>query len=1281
MKSIFLFILAVIILILLAVFSWLFVLSMEWPTWGIFVVFFGVLGLYFGIHAIRSFVLISRSKSRLLASQKTSVRLSNQPAKFKLDLAKKWKAVVDMLKQSQLRRFGNPLYVLPWYMVIGESGSGKTTAITRSRLSSMLRQTAETKKIVQTLNCDWWFFNQAIILDTAGRYVSPDSIDQDQEEWHYLLALFAKYRSGEGLNGLVIVVAADELLADDAELLDRRGRALRERIDHLMRVFEKRFPIYVMLTKSDQIFGFTHWAENLSDIESQEAMGYLSEDAADLRDDKHFVNSAIDTIVQRLHTMRLDMAVRGVKMSPEMLMFPGEVKRLRDGLQIFLNSVFGENPYLEQPYLRGLFLTSGRQEGSLPSRLKSILPVFNKADSDSPDGKKGLFIHDVFARILPKERYVFLPGEIVSRWRKATNNMALVAWLFVCSAFIIFLIISYQTTSNTIDRFKAVIPKEFAQVINTQGSNAISNVREIDTLLVVVDLLLSEGKKWKTSWLAFSPEVRRLDGKLKQAFVQAFRRMESTSTGVNKYDENLMMHGDPLNKAYAFLGTIRHINMVQARINGANFEQINAMPQVPRELLEQNDLLSKELRDQFDALVSASVAWSDPSDPYLKESLKNMRAVLAREVFKAVNTGWLINWANNQSNISAIKLSNFWNTNLLGNQDLQIEPGLTAAGHVAINTFLAEMQQALQNSPEFVTEAGIFRSWYLTSRFNAWKSFARGFTGEGALVGVEPVWRELIQTLGTKTSPFYLFLSRLNKEFANLEQEKSPHWLNFARYYFDLQTQAQSTLPLKNTMNVVKAINSVAGGAIRRSIDSGSRLLTGAVSDATRDINLFQNYQEKLIKTTTLALGGPSQNFQIARRYFSGATEEEKISEIRDLAQSLETFRKDSKYNNADDEAIWQVISGPINALISYVLEQASCQVQQDWDRNVIWKSQLAINPKEASEQLFGNDGTVWALVDGPNRYFINLNGGSFSISEYNGHKLPFAIGFVGFLNQAVTSRVSALVREQRAKAATGKSAKLSLSALPLSVNASAKVRPYSAMLTIQCAEEPIELSNLNMKSSSSFAWTPEQCGETSLQLKIDNLTLTKRYPGPMGLPTMLEEFKEGARVFTPNDFPAAAGRLDELGVTEITVRYDMDGTESVMQLAQDYKYLSAQTTPSTQSAVSRMEISVPARAGRCWTGVAVQDASMTLPKYIANEANKKVNPPPPPIESPLPPVKPLKPVPIKDIVIKKGDTLFSIGKKYAVDPLILRSLNNLKSDKIIEGDTLLVPIWPADSQ
>lgn len=204
----------------------------------------------------------------------------------------------------------------------------------------------------------------------------------------------------------------------------------------------------------------------------------------------------------------------------------------------------------------------------------------------------------------------------------------------------------------------------------------------------------------------------------------------------------------------------------------------------------------------------------------------------------------------------------------------------------------------------------------------------------------------------------------------------------------------------------------------------------------------------------------------------------------------------------------------------------------------------------------------------------------------------------------------------------------------------------------------------------------PGKCGETKLEIEIDNMTLTKRYPGPTGLATMLQEFADGARVFTPVDFPAAAKQLDELEVREITLRYDMQGREDILQLAQDYKFVLEQTTPSTQPPISRLNIQVPARAGQCWVADTAAEQTLSVPRLIQKEVQKTVSPPLKPPEPPLPPVQPLEPAPTKQITVKAGDTLFSIAKTYKVDLIILKELNDLNNDTIRVGQKLLVPIW-----
>ena len=1268
--------LATVLILIFAILSWAVILYLEWPLWGAFTIFFAVIATYFGVKALRRLALRSSVKARLLATESKAAVAFNQQDDYKFDLLNKWKSAVHLLKNSQLRLFGNPLYVLPWYMVMGESGSGKTTAITRSRLTPMLRETAQTKQIVQTNNCDWWFFSEAIVLDTAGRYVSPVGDSNDHDEWDYLLTLFNKYRAREGLNGLVIAIDAPTLLTGDIATIESRGRSLRDRIDQLMRLFEKRFPIYIMITKCDQIYGFSQWADQLSDDQSQEAMGFLSDQSQGIHDVQQFGHVAINALSSQLGRLRLDMAMRGITLSSEMLLLPDEVTRLKSGLQLFLKATLGHNPYLEHPFLRGLFLTSGLQQSPLPSRLGNLLaasPEPNEASGVS----KSLFIHDIFSRILPKERDIALPGQIVSRWRRVTANMVLVSWISLCIATLVFIFVSFQSTSSTIKRFDQAIPASFGQ-FTTDGNQAYE-LEQLSDGLTIVGFILKEEENWNTRWLAFNPEVDLLETKLKKVFVRKFREVQNSRSGVNLDVQVLLESPDPSKRAYALLTLARYVNMMQARVDGASYQQILAMPQIPQNVISLIDpALSQRLSNGFDDLLVASIAWSAPNDRYLTDTLFSYRESLQEEVFKTPQMEWLIQWANALPGIHPIRLSDFWDPDGIDRTGIKVDGGLTLRGKERIDGFVKELRQALQNQESIINASDAFYAWYIEERLNAWRSFAWGIMQGEVLIATEPDYLNIIASLNTPNSPFKLFFNKLLSEFEQLSPSQSPSWLEFARYYIKLFDQVSSNSTVKGAMGMVNAVNNVAGQAMRQSIVNRTNLLTGQLTRARDDISLFEQY---LISQQTAAvevMRGVGSAFDMTSQYFSDAnTRESSASALKELDQNFQAFKANSRFNSANDEVIWRVIQGPVDAIKYYAAEQASCKLQQNWEKEVLWKTQLAVNPQEASSQLFGEQGSVWAFVDGPAKNFVTLIGGSFLPVTIASQQFPFAQGFIGFLNQAVTSRLSEVVKQKLAQASTTKSAKLSLAALPIGVNPSAKARPYAAILTIQCNQEEIGLSNLNMAASNTFEWRPDQCGEVALDIQIDNLTLTKRYPGPLGLAIFLEEFADGSKTFTPTDFPAAMQELERLGVTEISLRYDMVGRDMVLKLAEDYRFILEQTTPSVRSAVSRMDIQVPSRAGRCWTTRAEPQPGLTLPRFIQEQAEKKANPPPAPPEPPLPPVKALEPVPTKEITVVQGDTLFSIGRRYQVEPMVLRSLNSLKSDKIVSGQKLLVPVWP----
>ena len=288
------------------------------------------------------------------------------------ELQDRWKEAVGALKRSHLKKYGNPLYVLPWYMVIGESGSGKTTAIQSAHLSSPFAEVSRTSGISGTRNCDWWFFEQAILIDTAGRYAIPVDDGRDKQEWQKFLALLVKFRKREPLNGLVVTIPADKLQGSAPAVLEDDGKSIRRRVDELMRVLGAKFPVYVMVTKCDLIQGMSSFCDHLSETGLNQAMGVGNQNLS--TDINAFLNHIIRSIAERLKDYRLlilhkSMPAVGPSPSrhgidPEPLLFPEEFERLKPGLSAFIKGAFQENPYQETPILRGIYFSSGRQEGT-----------------------------------------------------------------------------------------------------------------------------------------------------------------------------------------------------------------------------------------------------------------------------------------------------------------------------------------------------------------------------------------------------------------------------------------------------------------------------------------------------------------------------------------------------------------------------------------------------------------------------------------------------------------------------------------------------------------------------------------------------------------------------------------------------------------------------------------------------------------------------------------------------------------------------------------------------
>jgi type VI secretion system protein ImpL len=337
------FLLALVVVVVIGLVFWL-VIGMGWAWWvGVFILF-GLLGLLLCLLLLRN-ILLRRREQRFVQqviAQDEAYRktLGDKEKEGSKELQDRWKEAITALRKSHLKKYGNPLYVLPWYMVIGESGSGKTTAIQSARLSSPFVEIRRASGISGTRNLDWWFFEQAIILDTAGRYAIPIDEGRDKDEWQRFLRLLAKFRKKEPINGLVVTIAADKLASSGPDDLEEDGRSIRRRIDELMRVLGAKFPVYVLVTKCDLVQGMTTFCDTLPEQTLSQAMGMINQDLS--TDAQSFTGSCMHSLSERLRDLRLLLFHKSRSKTPDpgLLLFPEEFESLKPGLSAFMNGTF-----------------------------------------------------------------------------------------------------------------------------------------------------------------------------------------------------------------------------------------------------------------------------------------------------------------------------------------------------------------------------------------------------------------------------------------------------------------------------------------------------------------------------------------------------------------------------------------------------------------------------------------------------------------------------------------------------------------------------------------------------------------------------------------------------------------------------------------------------------------------------------------------------------------------------------------------------------------------------
>ncbi|ELT4732574.1 type VI secretion system membrane subunit TssM [Salmonella enterica] len=337
------------------------------------------------------------------------------------------------------------LYELPWFMVVGSPGDGKTTALLNTGLQFPLaEQMEQTSRILTvpgggTLHCDWWFTNEAVLIDTAGRYARHDdgrevsAAQRNAGEWQGFLGLLRKHRPGAPLNGVILTLNVADLTAQSPAERLAACAALRARLADLRETLGIRFPVYLVVTKMDLLPGFSDYFRTLTSHLRAQIWGFsLPYSRRRKAGDPQALHAACAQELARL-TLRLDQGLDtrlqeeyDLKSRQRLYTFPREFAALGEPLleaieQIFLDSKFDATQLNNT--LRGVFFTSAAQaqadavadQLSIWQRFVRAIKTARGESSASlphalPDGNRSYFLHDLLTQFIFREAHLVEPN-------------------------------------------------------------------------------------------------------------------------------------------------------------------------------------------------------------------------------------------------------------------------------------------------------------------------------------------------------------------------------------------------------------------------------------------------------------------------------------------------------------------------------------------------------------------------------------------------------------------------------------------------------------------------------------------------------------------------------------------------------------------------------------------------------------------------------------------------------------------------------------------------------
>ncbi len=1150
-----------VLLVLLAI-GWVCQAFFAWPAGSMWLWVLIPIAVWFSFVLLRRQYITWRARQRL--KTKRAVEPHVAPDADWVRGVRKFLTSTDSTSTSALVKH-------PIHFVLGMKGSGKSTLIDHSDIDPLMGIAMHALNDTPSQSCRLGFLTSGVAVEIGSRHVDPvrDAVERD-ETWERLLASIRTEVTAEQCTSIVVCLSVATL--GDASVTNSLNgiELIRSRIYDLMSIAKRRLPVHIVLTHLDHLDSCQALLNKLpARLLAQPAGSLLS---LDQTSPIQHCREAFAEIVRYVPWLGTRADQEGRQASTAALMASRELNSLQNDVEDVVSALFSLSTYREAPIFRGLFL-SGLSQGG---------------DGEGTAGKvkaKLAFGGGLFEAVLKSDR-AFQPLMSVERTRERRTAFAWAGFFATVTICCVWMLAGFNQQLQQFDGASQlkVNHVKSSDPLNTRVSTLLASTPQVDWIVSHDD------SKW-SYLLPYSSSLRPLTDYLKTNFVGNFRRYQDEIWDprfwelferVSQQDHALV--ADSLDyQAY-------RLKQLEGILSGMGLSWVL---NVPHDTVKNFSVLTPELSEEqmgkLAQLESFYNYWDDKDR--IVERIKDAKNTLKRLAERDKSLFWLIAWANQLPSVSSVNLTDFWQQSAAPTETF-VPAAYTQKGQQAIEQLLNRLRAVEVLNAIYEPKREVFYKNYHLKREVSWRHFTNQFSQGRDLLRSERAWLETLSTLNNFQSPYRQVEKVLLSEFPVGGAFSRPDWVATIAMLKATRELSQSRSVLTDVAGAIATIESSVSLAKNRAIGSASSGLSQDQKNIENAHKLYALYDDAFAKAVGEALTSPSKAAAIAADYSAvGRDATVKDSSLRNAANALQRLEvslggKVQPFN----EPAWKLVQGELALTTHYAYRQAACSLQRAWVTDVLGPEKLVVTDVDAFSKVFGDQGVMWQYLNTTAKPFLDQNATGYSPVVVDDWQLAWNSSFIGFLNGAaaekrareagvkrreitqklnesrggnrlkeIDARLQEIDQNQAKFAQTV--FKLDIAAQPVHANQSAKIQPYGVALNVNCAQAPQRLTQLNYSGAQTFTWTASTCGDTELQIFVENMTLSIRWAGDLGFGEFLKTFRNGLARFAPEDFPLQSERIKQLGISNISVIFEIKGGDAALSAVRKSQAETAERT------------------------------------------------------------------------------------------------------------------------